>query len=104
MKASFDINVDNKELNKRIEKEINTIMQEEIRKQFRVKTDYHDSGEAHKFVQGKVAEYVQQNLNEDTLRIFFEKNWDAFLEEALRKALTHKANAVAFKMIKTFKS
>ena len=96
MKVNFDINVDSKELQKRIDVEVSNICKVEITKTFREKSQFYEQGIGNKVVKETLNKLIEKELTEDTIRIFFEKNWDRIFTEALERATRHKANALAF--------
>ena len=109
------INVDLSSMSKRLEdqmkKEAENTAASKITHFFAIRKDFNHATRLFEITSGIGAKDIEEHISkkyltadfQDQLDQFFEENWKRIFEEAMTKALQHKANGIAFNKVHALK-
>jgi hypothetical protein len=103
VKIPIAISINEKDLQAKIEQEARTTAIQIINSQFNDGKYSGTKGIAYGAVEETVTALICSDAAVTKISKIVEANWDRILEEAVLKALEHKANKIAFPLIKSSK-
>ena len=107
-KICLETEINEKELQKELKRIIDRQIQFELNNLFANKIQYCDNKQItlkspqKLVIESKINELFNEFLNEKYIEDYIKKNFKTIIDQALEKALTHKANSIAFRNIKEF--